>query len=134
MPERPPRRGLSVWKPAIAERLAKPAEIIQNLLVVAVVLCGIVAQFHELAKFSIWGFGGMLMLLFFGTLIGWFLGGPEKETRKALAFSTPQRNTGIAMVIATGNFAGTAAVTVTVVMAVFLTLGGLVMQFVLRRL
>lgn len=122
------------WKPAIAERLAKPAEIIQNLLVVAVVACGLVAQFDQLAKFSLWAFGGMLLLVLIGTAIGWLLGGPEKATRKALAFSTPQRNTGIAMVIAASNFAGTPAVTVTVVLAVFLTLSGLVMQFVLRKL
>jgi hypothetical protein len=49
-------------------------------------------------------------------------------------FSTPQRNTGIAMVIATSNFAGTPAVTVTMVLAMFLTLSGLVMQFVLHKL
>jgi predicted Na+-dependent transporter len=55
-------------------------------------------------------------------------------TRKALAFSTPQRTTGIAMVIAAGNFAGTPAVTVTVVLAIFLTFSALITQFVLRRL
>ena len=107
--------------------------MIQNLLVVTVVLCGIAAQYHELAKFSMWGFFGMLVLVLIGTLMGWFLGGPEIGTRKALAFSLPQRNTGIAMVISAGNFAGTSTVTVTVVMAVFLALSGLVMQFVLRR-
>jgi hypothetical protein len=36
------------------------------------------------------------------------------------------------MVIASANFAGTPAVTVTV--AIFLTLSGLVMQFVLRKI
>jgi hypothetical protein len=41
-----------------------------------------------------------------------------------------QRTTGIAMAIAAGNFAGTPAVTVTV----FLTLSGLIMQFVLRKI
>jgi bile acid:Na+ symporter, BASS family len=122
------------WKPDVAARLAKPMEIIQNLLVVAVVVCGLVAQWDQLAKFSLWAFGGMLLLVLIGTLVGWFLGGPDKETRKALAFSTPQRNTGIAMVIASANFAGSPAVTVTVVLAVFLTLSGLVMQFVLRKL
>jgi bile acid:Na+ symporter, BASS family len=125
--------GFHRWKPDLAARLAKPAEIIQNALVVAVVGCGVVAQFDQLAKFSVWAFCGMLLLVLIGTIVGWALGGPEKETRKALAFSTPQRNTGIAMVIASANFAGTPAVTVTVVLAVFLTLSGLVMQFVLRK-
>jgi bile acid:Na+ symporter, BASS family len=122
------------WKPALAARFAKPAEMIQDSLVVAVVVCGLVAQFDQLAKFSLWAFGGLLLLVLIGTIVGWVLGGPDKATRKALAFSTPQRNTGIAMVIAAANFAGTPAVTVTVVLAVFLTLSGLVMQFVLRKL
>jgi BASS family bile acid:Na+ symporter len=122
------------WKPDASARLAKPMELVQNLLVVAVVVCGLVAQWNQLAKFSLWAFGGMLLLVLIGTVIGWVLGGPKKETRKALAFSTPQRNTGIAMVIAAGNFAGTPAVTVTVVLAVFLTLSGLVMQVILREL
>ena len=50
-----------------------------------------------------------------------------------LAFGTPQRNTGIAIVIASSNFANTPAVTVTVVQAVFLTISGLIMQFVLHK-
>ena len=41
---------------------------------------------------------------------------------------------GIAMVVAAGNFAPILAATVTVLLAIFLTLSGLVMQFVLRRL
>ena len=122
------------WRPDLAARFAKPTAMIQNALVVAVVGCGLVAQFDQLAKFSLWAFGGMLLLVLIGTIVGWVLGGPDKQTRKALAFSTPQRNTGIAMVIASANFAGTPAVTVTVVLAVFLTLSGLVMQVVLRKL
>jgi predicted Na+-dependent transporter len=38
-----------------------------------------------------------------------FLLGPEKATREALAFSTPQRNSGIAMAIVAANFPGTPA-------------------------
>jgi bile acid:Na+ symporter, BASS family len=100
------------WKPALAARLARPAEIIQNAPVVAVVGCGLVKQFDQLSKFSLWAFCGMLPLVLIGTIIGALLGGPDTATRRALAFSTPQHNTGIAMVIATANFAGTPAVTV----------------------
>lgn len=100
-------------------------EMVQNLLLlVAVVVCGLMAQWNQLTKFSLWAFGGMLLPVLIGTLVGWVRGGPEKETRKALAFSTPQRNMGIAMVIASANFAGTPAVTFTVVLAMFLSSAG----------
>jgi BASS family bile acid:Na+ symporter len=126
--------GFRDRRPDLARKLTRPSEIIQNLLIVAVVGCGIVAQYESVFRFSIWALVGMILLLLSGTLIGWVLGGPEKATRKALAFSTPQRNTGIAMVIASANFAGTPTVAVTVVLALFLVISGLIMQFVLRRL
>lgn len=122
------------WKPEVAMQFVGPATLLQNVLMVAVVVTGLYAQRAEVAKFSLWAFGGMLVLVLFGTVVGWLLGGPDTAARKALAFCTLQRNTGIAVVIASANFAGTPAVTVTVVMAIFLALSGLVLQFVLRRL
>lgn len=66
-------------------------------------------QFDQPGIFSLWASGGLLLLVLIGTAVGCVLGGPEKATRKALAFSTPQRNTGIAMAIVAENFPGTPA-------------------------
>ena len=65
-------------RPAAAEHLAHPAELIQNLLVIAVVVCGLVAQYQSVLKFSVWAFLGMLLLVLCGTVVGWVLGGPER--------------------------------------------------------
>jgi predicted Na+-dependent transporter len=58
------------WRPDLAARFAKPAGMVQNALVVAVFVCGLVAQFDQLAKFSLWAFGGMLLLVLIGKLVG----------------------------------------------------------------
>jgi BASS family bile acid:Na+ symporter len=42
---------------------------------------------------------------------GWLVGGPEPDTRKALTRTASLRNIGVGLVIATGSFAATPAVT-----------------------
>jgi len=130
--------GLTLWfhraKPELSSKLVRPFDLIQNLLVLAVVVVGIAAQYQELAKFHLPFFVGFYLLFAIGWLSGWILGGRDKGVRKAMAFSTPQRNSGIALVIASANFPDTAAVPVAVIFAVLLALTGLVVQFVMRRL
>jgi BASS family bile acid:Na+ symporter len=53
----------------------------------------------------------MLALLVASWAAGWLLGGPGCGNRRALTLTTSLRNVGVGLVIATGNFAGTAAVT-----------------------
>lgn len=92
------------------------------------------AQYQELAKFHFRFFVGFYLLFAIGWLSGWILGAPDKGVRKAMAFSTPQRNSGIALVIASANFPNTAAVSVAIIFAVLLALTGLVVQFAMRKL
>ena len=68
----------------------------------------------------------MLILLVVRVPIGWLAGGPDNENRKAMALTTAVRNNGVGMVIATGSFVGTAAVTAAVVYGTVGLLGALV--------
>lgn len=61
------------------------------------------------------GFVGMFILLLATLAIGWLCGGLETAQRKTLALATSLRNVGVGLVIATGAFANTLAVTATVV-------------------
>jgi BASS family bile acid:Na+ symporter len=69
------------------------------------------AQWPMLAAIQPRGFFGMLCLLAVSLGIGWWLGGPGVENRKAMSLTTSLRNVGVGLVIATGNFANTPAVT-----------------------
>jgi BASS family bile acid:Na+ symporter len=94
----------------------------------------IIAEFERLIGVPLRGYAGMLMLLLASLGVGWFLGGPARGTRIALALATSARNVGVVMVIAASSFAGTPAVTAAVVFAVFQTIVLVLIAMVWGRL
>jgi BASS family bile acid:Na+ symporter len=120
--------GLSIHRfaPSLASRVAKPVGLIGNLLLAIVVALILVREYESLASIRFRGWAGTALLLASTIAIGWVCGGPERATRKALAVTTAVRNAAVALVIVSGNFAGTAAVTAVVAYAlvsIFVTLG-----------
>jgi BASS family bile acid:Na+ symporter len=113
------------WRPMLAERLRKPAVLVSKVLNLAVVGFIVAAQFHLFSEIGLRAFAGMLVLLIASWVIGWFLSGSETGTRKAMTLTTSLRNVGVGLVIATGNFAGTPAVTATLVYGLFGVVGSL---------
>jgi BASS family bile acid:Na+ symporter len=105
--------GLAVrqWRPLLAERLQKPANLLSKILNLTAVVCILVTQFHLLLEIRPRGFVGMLALLIASWAAGWLLGGRATDIRKAMTLTTSLRNVGVGLVIATGSFAGTPAVT-----------------------
>lgn len=105
--------GLSVrhLRPALAERLLKPANLSSKVL--NLLACSLIVgtQYRMLSEIRLLGYFGMLLLLLASFGAGWVFGGPGAENRKALTLTTSLRNVGVGLVIATGNFAGTPAVT-----------------------
>ena len=65
--------------------------------------------------------GFLLVLL--GVGIGWMLGGPGSDTRRALALGTGQRNIAAAFVVANENFSDPSVV----IMVIAVTIVGLLM-------
>ena len=55
------------------------------------------------------GYVGMTALLVASWVAGWLLGGLGTDNRKAMTLTTALRNVGVGLVIAAGNFAGTAS-------------------------
>jgi BASS family bile acid:Na+ symporter len=117
--------GLCVrhWWPRMAERLQKPANLLSAILGLATVGLVLVVQFHLVAEIGLRGWVGMFALLIASWASGWLLGGPGVDNRKALSLTTSLRNVGVGLVIATGNFSQTAAVTVAVVYGIFEIVG-----------
>lgn len=112
--------------PRLAERIAKPVTLLANLLLLGAVALVLVSEFETLALIRLRGWAGMLLLLSASLVIGWLCGGPGRETRKSLALTTGVRNAAVALVIVSGNFAGTPAVTAVVAYAlvsIFATFG-----------
>jgi BASS family bile acid:Na+ symporter len=108
-------------RPGLAEKLKKHGTRMGIVLNIAVFLTILVVQFHLLRKISVTGLADMLLLVVAFTAAGWLLGRPGADNRRAVALSTGVRNVGVSMVIATGSFPNTPAVTAALVFAILQT-------------
>ena len=108
-------------RPRLAEKLKKPGTRMGIVLNIVVFITILVVQFHLLRQIHVTGFAGMLLLVVAFTAAGWLLGGPGADNRRAVALSTGVRNVGVSMVIATGSFPNTPAVTAALVFALLQT-------------
>lgn len=119
--------------PGLAIRLQKPANLLSailNLMTFGVVLA---AYYPLLAEIRRRGYMGMLALLVASWAAGWLLGGPGSHNRRAMALTTSLRNVGVGLVIATGNFGGTAAVTAVLAYGIFEIVGSLLLALIWSR-
>jgi BASS family bile acid:Na+ symporter len=94
-------RRLHKWRPALAARLARPAQ--RTALGATLVLFAYLCARHALHGILSFGVRGWLAVLIFGVLLlllGWLVGGREPATRRAFAISGEARNLALALVIA----------------------------------
>ena len=125
--------GLRHYWPRWAAKLQKPSSLLSGLLGLSTVGLILIVQFRLLAEISWRGWIGMIVLLLASCASGWLLGGPGLDNRKALALTTVLRNVGVGLVIAAGNFAGTAAVTATLAYGIFEIIGALLLALAWSR-
>jgi BASS family bile acid:Na+ symporter len=111
--------------PKLAERLARPLEVVSKILNLGVAVAILASQFHMLAQIRLRGFVGMLMLLSGTLAIGWLAGAPGRGARRTMALTTALRNVGVGLVIVTGSFAGTPAVSAALAYGIVEVLGSL---------
>src|SRR5438067_422717 len=61
---------------------------------------------------------GLLLFIAIGLVLGWFLGGPDINTRRVLALGTAQRNIAAALVVGSQSFSDPKVVVMVVVVAI----------------
>ena len=121
------------WRPQLAERLIGPFALAGTILNLSVMGLILATQFHMLSEIRVRGFVGMLMLLAGSLIIGWLAGGPGTANRRTMALTTSLRNVGVGLVIVTGNFAGTPAVSAALSYGIVEVLLSLLVAFWWRR-
>ncbi len=109
-------------RPNLAVKLRKPAKLLSTLLNLSAFGIILVVQFHSLMEVRLAGLVGMFALVLASLATGWILGDPGTENRKSMALTTAVRNVAVSLVIATGSFPGTPAVTAVLIFAVFQTI------------
>lgn len=117
----------------LADRLVGPLEFASRILNLAVAGLILATQFQLLTQIKALGFLGMLILIAGSLAIGWLAGGPGRDRRRTVALTTSLRNVGIGLVIVTGNFAGTPAVSAALAYGIFEVFGSLLMALWWRR-
>ncbi len=108
--------------PALAQKLEGPAKKVSTLLNLLLVTVILTAQFHMLESISARGFFGMFLLVLATFVIGWAVGGADVPTRRAVTAATSIRNVGVSLVLVTGSFPGTPAVSAATAYALFQTI------------
>jgi bile acid:Na+ symporter, BASS family len=123
--------GLAVrhFRPGMADRAFGPALKLGKVLNVAAIVLILAADYHLLMEVRLKGLIGMLLLLTVSLAAGWFLSGRGVESRKTLALTTSLRNVGVGLVIATGAFGGTPAVTAVLAYGLVGILGSLLIAW-----
>ena len=114
-------------RPQLAERLVGPFELVSKIMNLGVAGLILATQFQMLTEIRIRGFVGMLLLLVASLVIGWLAGGSDSGNRKTMALTTSLRNVGVGLVIVTGNFAGTPAVSAALAYGIIEVLGSLLL-------
>lgn len=117
------------WRPGLAQKLQKPADRLSSLLGLLTLGVIVFAYFPMLLEIRLRGYLGMAALLAASFVAGWLLGGPGTDNRKAMTLTTALRNVGVGLVIATGNFADTPAVTATLAYGLFEIFGTMLLAF-----
>jgi BASS family bile acid:Na+ symporter len=113
------------WRPQLADRLLGPFELVSKVLNLSAVALILGTQFRILTEIRPKAFAGMLILLVASVVIGWLAGGSGRDNRRTMALTTSLRNVGVGLVIATGNFAGTPAVSAALAYGIVEVLGSL---------
>jgi bile acid:Na+ symporter, BASS family len=120
-------------RPAIAEKLKKPANLLSGLLNIVMFTLIIALQYRTFSDIPAKGFVGMAALGILFLLVGWIFGGKQAEIRKSMGFATATRNVGVALVIATASFPGSPAVSSVLIYAIFQTIGLLLIALCIGR-
>jgi BASS family bile acid:Na+ symporter len=126
--------ALRRWRPRLAARLRPPASLLSKVLALLAVGSILATQLHVFAEIRVRGYVGMLALLLASLAAGWLLGGPGSDNRKAMTLTTSLRNVAVGLVIVTGNFPGTPAVTAALAYGVLEVVGSLVLALSWNRL
>lgn len=125
--------ALRQWRPVVAERLQRSANLVSKVLNLIVVGFILVVQFRLLSEIRPRACIGMLALLIASWAAGWLLAGPDADIRKVMTLTTSLRNVGVGLVIASGALAGTPAVTATLAYGLLGVLGSLLLALAWAR-
>jgi BASS family bile acid:Na+ symporter len=103
--------GLAVhhWWVSAAGRLVRPSIVLANIYTAVVISLLIIRDFSTLITIPWPSLAAMVLLTIASLIAGWYFGGPDPDTRRALALGTSIEFSGGALLVVSNNFPETAA-------------------------
>jgi BASS family bile acid:Na+ symporter len=103
--------GLAVhhWWVSVAGRLVQPSIVLANIYTAVVICLLILRDYSTLIAIPWPSIAAMVLLTIASLTAGWYFGGPNPETRRALALGTSIEFSGGALLVINSNFADTTA-------------------------
>ena len=103
--------GLAIqrWLKGVKQILLRPSILLANLTLAAIIGLVLWRDYQTLLALPWTTVAAMLLLIVCALLSGWFLGGRDTSTRKALALGTSAQSNGLALLISSSSFPGTGA-------------------------
>jgi BASS family bile acid:Na+ symporter len=103
--------GLAVhrWWISAARRLERPSIVLANIYTAVIVALLIIRDFPTLIAIPWPSIMAMVLLTSASLVVGWYFGGPDPKTRRALAFGTSIEFSGGALLVINNNFSDTTA-------------------------
>ena len=93
-----------LWAAKLANALTKPMLWISNISFIGTIILTFSLNQQSTRAIGTAGVSAMLLLILAGMVVGWFLGGPNKGTRRVMAVNTSMRNVALCLVIAARAF------------------------------
>lgn len=91
----------------VAQALSKPVSLCGTLSFIAMIILTMAMKKQAVRAIGGSGMAAMLILILVSMVIGWVLGGPDKNNRRVLATGTSIRNAAICLLIAQKSFPNT---------------------------
>ena len=127
--------GLAVhhWRPGLADRLRRPSIRLANWLFFAVVAFYFIRDFDVVLALPLLSLAGMFFMTFISLVVGLNIGGSDKEVRRSVALSTSVEFAGLALLIVSLSFPGTAAAVAVVGFGLIMILINTVVAFAWKQ-
>jgi BASS family bile acid:Na+ symporter len=94
--------------PALASKLGRPATLVFFASLVALVVLAYPTLAKSIATvYGSRGMWAMLCIVVLSAVVGWLLGGPDREDRRTLSIGTAIKKVGLGALVATTSFPGT---------------------------
>jgi len=122
------------YLPSFAGKTVRLLRPFNNILVVIVLILVVICQIDAFRIFGLKAYGAMTAMFLLSIAAAWWTAGPDRSRKKAMTLNTTVRNVPAAMVIASGNFAGTAALAGVFIYSLFATAGTLLLAYLFGRI